>query len=1356
MLTVWRVALEQRLEVARTGLVEVVERSGVLSSADLRDLLSIEDYRGLVLDLGRILDLGPEVLAGCERAAAGIAVFQYALRRWSTRLWRYGGGHLAYVLTPLLGPLILLRRCSVALSCSRISVQFALLLREAWRRAALALSNAAFRVVVNILVAPPVVSILRWIHRRIWPGLSATIRMVGSFISILVLLWQLLASHGRLPAMVRLTLALARRRGNFLPGPDGDVLADPEPVAIMRVADAVLNRQDRTPVRRQGTELWVDTWPDGPLFGATPETGLMALWRRIDAMAAIDHETYQEILGTLQLPTSEVVSAARQILRPPRPLLSAVMVATGLRMGLGLRLAGLRNPHLARESSRWKFFGGLAPRSRPPRRYIVLTPLNNYRHQKPRIAVGKLTARMLEVMVGHSDPASFHFVFALPVCRPGTPEAEERQDLAALVRATLSSAYLPPRASVSILDDLHTDIELPNLKGLPLILALRRLCADHSPSALLALSEMDDSASWLNIPYLADATTPQGPALVTGCRPMLGAGKPVAGHAATRLFNSFFRFAVPNVTAHDSSSVLKVATVASMRTIAEDLTCLDYSIDQDVLAMMAVRGRVIELPIEWYQARGKWGHERTASEQIASILELRRKTPFKRQLAKLRPGEWLPLDAGFDFQVLANDRGRVLKGHAPVRNRLALLLTALRSVMKRNATAENGHREFAHFVPLATRMINIVGQGRLKALLRIAEGRYRDPLPAVREHLKYRVPAIVETTFEWRPAIDTPIGRSRPFLFTLEQPFATFGTLRTAMEWNLRFRHPAGAADTLRVLLHLQKILQSHGVLDPDLKSLLDCGIFVADHGVTVKHLDFAGFLRDPYVIDAVLPHLLSKVESMRDFRQIARCLRATAEGRARVVRFRCELESFIRSFSQRHAGDVASEFAAIAEPEPPALPVLGTRQIREHLLDCVVATAKFATHAPVAPLPMQLLMRAAAVPGITAWHSGRDPLPFRAAKVALSVPEPVFVVGRTETADAIRDAMARFLPGRQYEIVSSNSAAALPLAKLLKDVGGDQHATRVVMNVSGRSSRMQDLLADGRILHKALMPILGRPLFVHALEGLGTLVENYPGRVWLMHPDTLCFWEEGNHWPNATADFVVSLPPEALRLLRAWRGGAAVNGSRAEAVGKLVARCYLAMRTGGYSLPSLMGITKRAIYALEDACQVMALYRHTLAPEGARALGVTPQRAEMEWENCVSIGSKVQVHSTPLQPRFRDCVFNHSEVVFEIDGRLPHVSIEGLVVANSNVRIQIAAPAVRDNLVYRVATPPGKAVLLCLDGQAIAPSADGEACGVPLSLRAFSPDGSSNELLRCPGKSRPHGVEVNLQASSVTRDVLG
>jgi hypothetical protein len=149
---------------------------------------------------------------------------------------------------------------------------------------------------------------------------------------------------------------------------------------------------------------------------------------------------------------------------------------------------------------------------------------------------------------------------------------------------------------------------------------------------------------------------------------------------------------------------------------------------------MALRGCVVEKPIQWYQTRGRWGHERPAAAQVASLLGLSSKTRFKRRLATLRPAEWLPLDGGFDFQAFTDGHGNVRKGHARERNRLVLLLASLRSMIQPNTSEREGHREFARFIPLATRLISVIGQAPLKSILRLAEGKYRDPLPSIREH----------------------------------------------------------------------------------------------------------------------------------------------------------------------------------------------------------------------------------------------------------------------------------------------------------------------------------------------------------------------------------------------------------------------------------------------------------------------------------------------------------------------------------------------------------------------------------------------------------------------------------------------
>ena len=79
---------------------------------------------------------------------------------------------------------------------------------------------------------------------------------------------------------------------------------------------------------------------------------------------------------------------------------------------------------------------------------------------------------------------------------------------------------------------------------------------------------------------------------------------------------------------------------------------------------------------------------------------LSRKAHLNRRLAALRPGEQLPFDRGFDFQAFTDGRGFVLKGYRPERNRLILLLSALRSIIKPNASKTEGHREFARLIPL--------------------------------------------------------------------------------------------------------------------------------------------------------------------------------------------------------------------------------------------------------------------------------------------------------------------------------------------------------------------------------------------------------------------------------------------------------------------------------------------------------------------------------------------------------------------------------------------------------------------------------------------------------------------------------
>ncbi len=1082
---------------------------------------------------------------------------------------------------------------------------------------------------------------------------------------------------------------------------------------------------------------------------------------------------YEEILDSFEYPADEVFAAVRRIARPPRPVLSAVIVATGLRMGLAGRLAKLRSAHLQREISRWKFFSAAsALPNTSPQRYIVLTPVNDYAHQKPRILAGKLTARIFEAVLGHGDGLSFHFVYALPACRPGTVPAKEREKLATLVRATIANTYLPERVRVTVLDDLYSDVWLPNLKGLPLILALRKLCSISSDDDVLALSEMNDSASWLNIVHLAAALPQQSPALVTGRRPIIGAGKPVAGHAATRLFNCLFRFLIPNVTVRDSSSVLKIATVASLRAILDDLTCLDYAIDQDILAMMTLRGRVVEKPIQWYQTRGRWGHERSAGAQIASLLSLSLKTRFKRRLATLQVSEWLPFDGGFDFQVFTNGRGRIRKAHARERNRLVLLLTSLRSMLQPGTSEREGHREFARFIPLATRLISIVGQGPLKSILRVAEAKYRDPLPGILEHLKYQTPVIVQTSFNWRPIIQTPIGPSDHYLFSLEQPLATLGTLRSAIELNLRLGDVRAAADTLKVVLNLQEALVAQGLVDPDLKSLLDCGIFIEGGLVTVKHLDFAGFLRDQYVIDAVLPGLFQKFVQMRDFRQIALLLGGTSVGRARVMEFREALEAFLKSVPAR----LSSVSALPVAPDPNSSPIPASRHAQRDFVDDVIATAKFASHAPIGPRPEQILMRRAIAYGSSRFIADQPTVTFGPFGAATSMPEPMFVVASQMVADILERDMKEYLPECRYDIVHVRTPSAIPLMSLVRDLSAQAGGAHVVMRVGGNSSRMQDLLGDD-CPHKALMRVFGRPLFVHTLEGMGILATVYPERIWLTNPDTICIFGNRSEWPNVEAEVVAPLPIEAFRLFNVYERAKSAAGSRAEAAGKLLARCYLATRRGGYSLPPIIGM-KRVVtpslpdevpllgdfaqpdfwaylsrmaalperyrrgrvaapnpqtwFDLDGPLELMGLYRHALVPGFVHLLGGVYRVCPTTWENSVNIESAVLMSGAGEKICLRNCVFDSSNVVIDCDPRLPQVCIDGLVVANSSVSIRIGAPAVRDNLIFGVTTAPGEALELCLDGQVIAMSSTGHPCALPLSLRGFTMPGQDNEILRC------------------------
>lgn len=419
-LAAWRDRVGRCVQAGEDALLSTVVASGTIGPDELRGLLSVIDYRALVNDLGRALRLKPHTLAFCELIGAGIAVFHSGVRLCARQLWRHAIGHAMYALVTLLEPLILLRRGFVTVVCSRRFVELGLRFRRKLRGFTLGVSNFTFEILVSIAVAPVAVAALKWFYMRVWPLVAVVMRRLHTIASIAVLLCRLAAVNAWGLTVLRVTIALARRR-NLLRCTSAGNRADPEPRISMRVANALLRRDpDAARSRTVGEELWVDVFPAGPLFATMERNRIMELWERVDASSHIDMRTYEEILGSLGYPASEILAAVRQITRPPRPLLSAVIVATGLRMGLAGRLAKLQRPRLRRETSRWKFFARGRVLHHGPRKYIVLTPLNDYAHQKPRIIAGKLVARIIEVILGHSDGLYFHFVFALPACRPRT------------------------------------------------------------------------------------------------------------------------------------------------------------------------------------------------------------------------------------------------------------------------------------------------------------------------------------------------------------------------------------------------------------------------------------------------------------------------------------------------------------------------------------------------------------------------------------------------------------------------------------------------------------------------------------------------------------------------------------------------------------------------------------------------------------------------------------------------------------------------------------------------------------------------------------------------------------------------
>ncbi|MBK8045942.1 MAG: hypothetical protein IPK16_01660 [Anaerolineales bacterium] len=311
----------------------------------------------------------------------------------------------------------------------------------------------------------------------------------------------------------------------------------------------------------------MDQFPACDLFCLHEPSALTLLWEQIDQGNALDAQLYASVLASFTRCTLDEVSRALQgMARPPKPVLSAVLVATGLRSGFAAKLALLDLPNLHAEQSRWAFFTPHVPALVPnePSSMTIFVAIGN--HQQARIAAGKHYARMLELLLVDTQ-SRYTFTYAFAACRSGSEEADARARTVEVFRQSLSERYLPPNASVELLADLQTDVALPNVKGLSIILALHAICATKAGADLMLLSEFNDSASWLNVFHMIEALTKDSrqPHMVSGRRPDHGAGKGAAGHVQTRLFNVLFRTLIPLVTVRDSSAVLKLAQINTWR-----------------------------------------------------------------------------------------------------------------------------------------------------------------------------------------------------------------------------------------------------------------------------------------------------------------------------------------------------------------------------------------------------------------------------------------------------------------------------------------------------------------------------------------------------------------------------------------------------------------------------------------------------------------------------------------------------------------------------------------------------------------------------------------------------------------------
>ncbi|MBK8045938.1 MAG: hypothetical protein IPK16_01640 [Anaerolineales bacterium] len=409
---------------------------------------------------------------------------------------------------------------------------------------------------------------------------------------------------------------------------------------------------------------------------------------------------------------------------------------------------------------------------------------------------------------------------------------------------------------------------------------------------------------------------------------------------------------------------------------------------------------------------------------------------------------------------------------------------------------------------------------------------------------------------------------------------------------------------------------------------------------------------------------------------------------------------------------------------------------------------------------------------------------------------EVTFLVENAAVGSALADAMDAYLPQVHYSVLQLENPQSIPLIQILCDAQNAKPTSKIVMPIAGRCSRMEQLLAGNQLPHKALIPVAGSPLFVHALAcHAATLVPAYPGFSWVLNPDTIATWDD---MPLATSTtdlaLLTPLPAEYVRLLKGTDyqvhtlPGSKLNGQAPDGpsgIGGFIARCFLASRTGGYSVPSVLGIKKgllqssRADLALGDlgirdfwaycsaALDIPGCYAAgkaaTIAsrawfdvdtPAALKTLydgvpsglwqesgnllnvnwGDTPHGlAQAKFVESASLDSSLTIDRQNAQRiSFRHCVFDHAELRFELDPNLPHAVIDGLVVANCSGTIRIGAPVVRDVMVHGLQIDQVQVLTLSLDSQVCAAGCGGAPSAAPLMLRDLAVRGF-NEVLRCP-----------------------